>query len=86
VFLPYKLKVSDISLESVKYIIVWQIVQIELLQDDKNEKINHDVLLNDYENKVEDGGPGGATVDTWNAIIFNVHTIEHNHGPVLSSR
>jgi hypothetical protein len=83
---PYKFEFGDIFLESVEHIIVGKIVQVELLKNDEDEQVDHDVLLNDHENYVKDECPDSATVHSWDAVGVSVHAVEHDHWPVFSRR
>jgi len=81
---PLLFEFGDIILKSVKHIIVWKIVKIELLKDNKDEKVDHDVLLDYHKDYVESKGPDGTAVYTRDAVSVGVHAVKHYHGPVLS--
>jgi hypothetical protein len=81
---PDKFEICDIGLEAVENVIVWQVVEVELLKDNQDEQVNHDVLLNEYEGHVKDGCIRGATVEIGDAVLISVHAVIHHVGPVFS--
>ena len=56
------------------------------MKDNKDEQVDHDILLDYHKDYVESKGPDSATVHTRDAVSVGVHAVEHNHGPVLSRR
>jgi hypothetical protein len=85
-FSPYHFEFCHVFLESVEYIIVWKIIKVELLKNNQDEQIDHDVLLDDHEDDVKDEGPDSTAVHSRDTVGVGVHAVEHDHGPVLSRR
>lgn len=77
---------SNIILESVEHVIVWKIVQVELLKNNEDEQVDHDVLLDDHEEDVEDKRKYSAAVYTRDAVSIFVHAVKHDHWPIFSRR
>jgi hypothetical protein len=83
---PYHFEFRHVILESVEYIIIWKIIKVELLKNNQDEQVDHDVLLDDHEDDVEDEGPDSTAVHSRDAVSVGVHAVEHNYGPVFSRR
>ena len=75
-----------IIFEAIKHIIIGKIVQVELLKNDENEEIDHDVLLDYHKDDIENKSPNSSTVNSWDTVGLCVHAVEHDGGPVLSRR
>lgn len=81
-----------LSFESFKVVgkaiewVVWEdIVLLELLDDNQDEEIEHDVVDQQIEYQEEDGGKGRATSLALNALWPYIHTIIHDSIPVFAS-
>lgn len=83
-FSPYFFEFTNIILESVEHIIVWKIVQVELLKNNEDEQVDHDVLLDDHEQDVEDKRKYSSAVYTRDAVSIFVHAVKHDNWPIFS--
>ena len=54
--LPSRLKVLKISLKSLQTVVIFEVVLLELLNDDEDEKIEHDIAHDHIEQEEEEWG------------------------------
>ena len=71
-------------LELLNWIVVVHIVQFELLNDNQNEKVQHDIGDDHDKDDVVGGCARRATIDTLNAVRRRVHTVIHQLVPIFT--
>jgi len=72
--------------ESFDWIVIFDIIQVKLLNDDQNEKVQHN-LRNNHDKRYEvNCCERGATCLTFQAIRPRIDGIVHNSVPVFASR
>ena len=76
---PGLIEVLKVLLEAFKWVIVFYVVLAELLDDDQNEQIEHDVGYEQNEAEEEEWCDVGPT-------LCCVHAVEHDSIPILTSR
>ena len=74
-----------ILFEYLKDILFWKIVEIELLQDNEDEEIEHDNRTDHVKRDKEDRWVPLSTVLPRNATWFFTHVVKHEPVPVLAS-
>ena len=72
-------------LEILKYILLGQVVVIELLNDDEDKEIEHHVGTDNHKWEEVNGSYIATTVFTCSTVISSEHTVFHNAIPILAS-
>ena len=83
---PLLLERLKLLIEILEDIFLGEIIIIELLYDDENEEIEHDVGADNHKGEEVNRSDIAATVDPTNAVISSMHTILHNPIPILACR
>lgn len=84
-YFPNFVELLQIFLERLDGIVLWEIVLIKLLNDDKNKQLEHDVGAdNDEAVEVEVGKPAAARLILNTAVRFSSRAIEHHAIPILT--
>ena len=84
-YFPNFVELFQIFLERLDGIVLWEIVLIKLLNDDKNKQLEHDVGAYNYEAvEVEEGEPAAARLILNTAVRFSSRAIEHHTIPILT--
>ena len=85
VLCPVRSEYLKILFKYLKDILLWKIVEIELLQDNEDEEIEHDNRTDHVERDKEDRGVPLSTVLARDATWFFSHVVKHEPVPVLAS-
>ena len=84
--LPCLDEVLKIQLEGRQWIVIGQRVLDEVLDDHKNEQVEHDIRDNHDERKEEDRSDWRATCTPRDAFWSQSHAIIHDSIPIFSCR
>ena len=82
---PHLHESLEIVFELAQHVFLRQIVLLKLLDDDQNEKVEHNVRANDDQSREKQEGEGAATGHVFNTrIFFAPRAVKHYFVPVLA--